>query len=232
MKCATLLSLGLVAITASATLVVERDAAPYKTVIKNITAAVDNLDSAVQAYTSAGSDKQPVLDASDALVRALDAGKSTIASLPNLSAGDAGPLASDLGALSTKSQALTDDIKAKRGVVEAAGECDAVRGKLAEISPSAQALVDEALTKLPKTLQPLAQPYVSTFSSTFNATTDYFSEANCQNGGNGTSTSAGSSTASPTSSQTAASPSGSSGASLLAPAWIMGTVMALFAVCY
>ncbi|TQV97822.1 hypothetical protein V2A60_006455 [Cordyceps javanica] len=237
MKYAAILSLGLAATAAASASIVERDAAPYKKVVESITTAVDNLDSAVQKYSG---DKQPVIDASDALVKALDDGKTTIDGLGSLSAGDAGPLAGDLGTLSAKSQTLTDDLKGKRGDVERAGECDSVRKALGDINTSAQALVDTAVGKIPKGLQSLAQGFVSQFTDGFKETQDYFSTSNCQNGGGGgnatsSSTSSGGSktsgsTSSPTNSQAAATPSGSGAASLLAPVWPLGAALALLAV--
>ncbi|KAK8150178.1 hypothetical protein G3M48_003679 [Beauveria asiatica] len=244
MKYASVLTLGLAA-AASASLA-ERDAEPYKKVIASITTAVDNLDSAVQDYS--GGSKQPVMDASNALVKALDDGKTTIDGLDSLSAGDAGPLTGDLTSLSAKSQTLTNDLKDKRGDVEQAGECDAVRSALGDINTSAQKLVDAAVSKIPKGLQSIASGFVSQFTNGFKQTQEYFSTSNCQDGGgggsNGTSSSTGSggsggsstasslSTASSTSSQTAASPSGTNAAGMLAPVWAMGAVMGVFAVYY
>ncbi len=233
MKYAAILSVGLAAIASAS--IGERDAAPYKKVVQNITSAVENLDSVVQQYN--GGDKQAVLDASNALVKSLDDGKTTIDGLDDLNASDAGPLSGDLMTLSSKSQALTDELKSKRGDVEQASECDSVRKAIGDINTSAQALVKAAVSKIPKTLQPLAQGFVSDFTKSFNDTQDYFSTTNCQNGKTSTAStgSSGSSTAgatsSPTSSQTAAaSPKGSNGASLLAPVWTLGAVMAVFAV--
>ncbi|ATY64588.1 cell wall [Cordyceps militaris] len=232
MKYTAILAVGLA--TAASASIGARDAAPYKTVVQSITTAVDNLDSVVQQYS--GGDKQPVLESSSALVKALDDGKTTIDGLANLTAGDAGALLGDLGTLSTKSQTLTSDLKSKRGEVEQAGECAAVRNAMGEINTSAKALVTTAVGKIPKTFQSLAQGYVSDFTNSFQQTQDYFSTANCQDGaGNGTSTATTSgATGSATGSQTAAaSPSGSSGAaSMMAPVWTLGTAMAVFAVYY
>ncbi len=237
MKYATVLSLSLAAIASAS--IGERDSAPYKKVVESITSSVESLDSAVQSYN--GNDKGPVIDASDALVKSLDDGKTTIDGLDNLSASDAGPLSGVLMTLSSKSQTLTDDLKSKRGDVEKASECDAVRKALGDINTSAQALVDAAVSKIPKGLQTLAQGFVSQFTNSFKDTQEYFSTSNCINGGgggNGTSSSTGGSgssttagsTTSPTSGQTTASPSGKSGAYMLAPVWGLGAVMALFAV--
>lgn len=236
MKYGTVLSLTLAAMASAS--IGERDSAPYKKVVESITSSVESLDSAVQSYD--GNDKTPVIDASDALVKSLDDGKTTIDGLDSLSASDAGPLSGSLMTLSSKSQTLTDDLKGKRGDVEKAGECDAVRKALGDINTSAQALVDAAVSKIPKGLQSLAQGFVSQFTNSFKETQDYFSTSNCINGGgsNSTSSSTGGSgssstagsTTSPTSGQTTASPSGKSGASGLAPVWGWGAVMALFAV--
>lgn len=240
MKYGTVLSLTLAAITSAS--IGERDSAPYKKVVESITSSVESLDSAVQGYD--GNDKTPVIDASDALVKSLDDGKTTIDGLDSLSASDAGPLSGSLTTLSSKSQTLTDDLKGKRGDVEKAGECDAVRKALGDINTSAQALVDAAVGKIPKGLQSLAQGFVSQFTNSFKETQDYFSTSNCVNGGGGgggsnsTSSSTGGSgssstagsTTSPTSGQTTASPSAKNGASGLAPVWGLGAVMALFAV--
>ncbi|KAM3505605.1 hypothetical protein MY11210_007893 [Beauveria gryllotalpidicola] len=249
MKYASALTLGLAA--AASASIAERDAGQYQNVITSITTAVDNLDSAVQDYS--GGDKQPVMNASDALVKALDDGKTTIDGLANLSAGDAGPLTGDLTSLSAKSQTLTNDLKAKRGDVAKAGECDSVRSALGDINTSAQNLVEAAVSKIPKGLQSIASGFVSQFTNSFNQTQDFFSTANCQNGGGGgnngassagsggsstassstaSSSTASSATASATSSQTAASPSGTNAAGMLAPVWAMGAVMAVFAVYY
>lgn len=236
MRYASVLTLGLAA--AASASIAERDAGPYKKVIESITTAVDNLDSVVQEYS--GGDKQPVIDASDALVKALDDGRTTIDGLDNLSAGDAGPLTGDLTSLSAKSQTLTNDLKDKRGDVEKASECDAVRSALGDINTSAQKLVDAAVSKIPKGLQSIASGFVSQFTNGFKQTQDYFSTSNCKDGGNNETSSAGSggsstassSTASSTSSQTAASPSGTNAAGIVAPVWAMGAVMAVFAVYY
>ncbi|KAJ3483906.1 hypothetical protein NLG97_g7192 [Lecanicillium saksenae] len=241
MKCAAIISIGLVAIT-SASIGAEdrkRDAAPYKKVIDSITSAVDTLDDAVKKYSGEKKSK-------------------TIDGLDELQASDAGPLSGSLRSLNTKGETLTDDLKAKRGDVEKAGECDSVREAIQDINKSAQALVNSAVSKVPKGLQSIAQGFVNQFTSSFNTTQDYFSTSNCKNGnsgGGGGSSSAGSSVSSTgsgssasstgsaasgssttapskTSSQTAASPSGSSGASVFSPAWTLGTAMALFAVYY
>lgn len=248
MKFTPILSFSLAAI-ASASLI-ERDAQPYKDVIESINTAVDNLDSAVKSYS--GGDKKPVIDASDSLIKALDDGKKKVGGFGQLDPADALPLSGDLMSLQTKSQTLTDDLKSKRGDVEKAGQCDAVRGALNDISTSSQGLVDAAVSKLPKSLQSLAQPFVEQFVKGFNDTKDYFSTSNCKDGGGGggstTATSMGSqstSTSSSTNSDSStatksggssasASPSdkGKSAASMLAPAWTLGTALGLFALFY
>lgn len=230
MKYATILTTGLAAM-ASASLV-ERSADDYKKIIDGVAEDIDSLDKAVQDYS--GSDKDPVVKASDTLVDTINDANEKIKGLDDVSASDALPLSSSLMSLNTKAQGLTEDLKAKRGDVEKAGECDTVRKAIEKVNSSSQELVNTAISKVPKGLQNIAEGFVSSFTQSFNDTQDYFSSSNCKNGANDSSSggSSASSTTNPsqTSSQTAASPSGSSGASLLAPAWTIGTALLVLAL--
>lgn len=252
MKYTACFGLSLVAIaSASSASIAERDPAPYQKVINSITTDVTALDAAVNKFS--GGDKQPVIDASDALIKAINNGKMTIDGLPDLSASDALPLAGSLTALNTQSQELITDLKRKRSDVENANGCDAVRKALEDINTSSQALVKSAILKVPQSFQTVANGYLSGYTKSFNDTQDYFSAANCKDGGgsgNSTSTTAssasssttnssGGSASSPTtaqssatSSQAAASPSGKNDGTMLAPVWTwtLGTAMVVISV--
>lgn len=218
---------------ASAT-IVERDAGPYKAIIDSITSNVVKLDSAVNKYD--GSDKKPVVDASNTLVKSINDGKTKIDGMGSIDTSDAIPLSQDLKALNTKSQTLTDDLKKKRGTVAKAGECDTVRKAITDINSSAEGLVNSAVSKIPKAYQNLAQTFVDQFTQTFKDTKDYFSEDNCKNGqstgpspsGTGSPTTGAGPTG--TSTQSATSASGSSGSSVLNPVGAAGLLLAAFAM--
>lgn len=190
--------------TVASASVVERDFAPYKKVLDAVGSGISNLDSAVNSYSG---DKKPLLDASDALVKAISSGKTTVDGLDPLTDIDATGLVAPVTDLNTKGDALVADLKKKRDTVSKAGECATVRKSVADINTNSQALIKSVIGKVPPAFQALAAQLAGKLTTTLNQASDDFSEANCKD-----STGGGSSSAAPPASSSAAPPASSSAA--------------------
>jgi uncharacterized protein YoxC len=163
-------------------------------VLTSVGSGIDALDSAAKAFNG---DVAAVKSKADALVAAIQAGKTKVDASGDLALTDALGLTDPVQALTKKGQALADDFKAKRSDVQKANACSTVRTELGDINSASQSLIKSVVGKVPKDAQAIAAQLAAGLTKVLDQASSDFSESNCKDSGSSTpSQSAGSSAAS------------------------------------
>ncbi|KAG5984182.1 hypothetical protein E4U55_005795 [Claviceps digitariae] len=170
--------LALTAVSGAYCLVIPRDGTDVVGVLNGVQSAIDNLDNAVQGWTT---DPEETLDASTKLIKTIKDGVKTADGSAPLNLIDAVMLLGPLHTLNTHAQALVDDLKAKKTQIESQGLCDAVRGQIDEMDTSSKELVDHTLSKIPQYVQSIGKGAAQPILDTIGSAKDAFSEENCGN---------------------------------------------------
>ncbi|KAH7175221.1 cell wall protein [Dactylonectria macrodidyma] len=155
---------------------VERDLATVTEVLSDVSSGIESLDSAVQSFSG---DAGPVQDAAESLVSTINNGKSQVDDSDNLTLGDALGLQDPVQALTEKAQTLTNDLKAQKSAIEAAGLCSTTRSQISSINDASQGLIDSIISKVPEAAQSIAKELASGLTDVLNDAQDAFSESNC-----------------------------------------------------
>ncbi|KAG5984183.1 hypothetical protein E4U55_005796 [Claviceps digitariae] len=156
----------------------ERDSSTISGVLQNVQSDIQNLDSAVKAGVT---DPEPLLKASNALVKTLRDSKAKVDSSSDLTLTDAVKLTQPVQDMAKTSQDLVDNLKAMRGAIEKLGYCDAVRTQTASINDGSQALIKSVVSKVPQEAQDIASQLSAGLVKILNQAQDDFSETNCKN---------------------------------------------------
>jgi uncharacterized protein YqgV (UPF0045/DUF77 family) len=134
--------------------VVERDVKVITGVLSDVGNRLDSLDANVKSFYT---NVQPVQDASDAVVQTLQKGKTTVNAQPMLTLLEAAALTDPVQALQKKGQALLNDLKAKKSVIQNGRYCALVRKDTADINTYSNALITATVSKVPAGAQNLAK---------------------------------------------------------------------------
>ncbi|KAK2589981.1 hypothetical protein QQS21_012335 [Conoideocrella luteorostrata] len=163
-------------------IVAERDLATIKGILDSVKTDLQNLD---QAAKTATDDPEPLLKASNALIKSLKDGKSKADSSSDLTLTDAVGLTQPVQDLTKLGQTLADDFKALRPRVEKLGECDVVRTQISSISSGSDDLIKAVISKVPEAARDIANQLSAGLTKVLKQTQEDFSEQNCKSGGGG-----------------------------------------------
>lgn len=155
---------------------VTRDLATVTSVIAQVSAAIVQLDTAVNAYTG---DKTELEEEAASLVSILESGTTAIAASSSLSLVDALSLSSLVDSLQDLGDQLVSDLIAKRDVVEEEAYCEEVEDQIVEIATDARALVEAIIAKAPTIAQGIAEALAQQFYATLDEGTWAFGTGNC-----------------------------------------------------
>lgn len=177
---------------------VQRDAAPFESVISAVDSAVKQFDTAVKGYS--GGDTTTLLSDSKNIISVTDSGVSSLQNQAQLSDTDAIALTSPVQTLSADVKQSIDDLVAKKSQLVAAGAGGTVESGLQQQLTAANSLSTLISNKVPSSLSSVAQELSSGISSAIQSGIDAFSGL------------ASSATSAPASSATSAPASTSAGA--------------------
>jgi len=155
---------------------VTRDLATVTSVIAQVSAAIVQLDTAVNAYTG---DKTELEEEAASLVSILESGTTAIAASSALSIVDALSLSSLVDSLQDLGDQLVSDLVAKRSVVEEEDYCEEVEDQIVEIATDARALVEAIIAKAPAIAQGIAEALAEEFYATLDEGSWAFATGNC-----------------------------------------------------
>ncbi|POR36331.1 Cell wall mannoprotein 1, partial [Tolypocladium paradoxum] len=158
--------------------VYERDLATITSIINSAGQGIDNLDTAVKAFSG---DPKPVQDASAALLQVLKDGKTKVDGTSNLNLIEALGLQQPVQDLQAKGEILLADLKARKADIEKNNLCDITRQQVTDINTNSKALIDAIVAKVPPAAQAIATSLAAGLVQVLaNAQTE-FSEQNCKN---------------------------------------------------
>ncbi|KAG5953601.1 hypothetical protein E4U53_004557 [Claviceps sorghi] len=167
------------AVSGAYSLVVPRDSQDTINVLNGVQAAIDDLDSAVQEWTT---DPTQTLDASNKLIGKLKDSSKAVQGGAAMNLIDAMMLLGPIGTLKTHAQTLVDDMSAKKQQIESQGLCDAVETQIDEIDNSSKNLVDATVAKIPQFAQGIGKIAAQPIMDAINSAKQAFSKTNCVNG--------------------------------------------------
>ncbi|KAJ2896077.1 hypothetical protein MKZ38_005905 [Zalerion maritima] len=194
MKAVTPLLLTAVGLSSSAgASLSERDLATINSVITQINTDLSALDTAVEAFSSDGTQ---VTSASSTLLSDLMSGTTTVSNTEAITLQEAIGLQQSTAALQTTSTSLMSNLEMKKSAFEQANLCDTVRDQVSELSTQSQNLINAVVSKVPEAAQQVASQLVSEFTATLQQSEASFSTGNCSNA-NGVSSGNGTTSASP-----------------------------------
>ncbi|KAJ6784707.1 hypothetical protein PWT90_00450 [Aphanocladium album] len=157
--------------------VLQRDVAAIVGVLHSVQTDIDNLDTAVKAWTA---DPTPVLDASNKLVAIIGQGTGIVHSSPELSLNDAISLLGPVKDLKGHAQNLVNDLKGKKDVVVKGGLCEAVSSQVTSIGDKSKGLIDATVAKVPRGAQDIAKQQAQGFLDILSDAQSTFSPENCK----------------------------------------------------
>ncbi|KAG6018341.1 hypothetical protein E4U43_003359 [Claviceps pusilla] len=156
----------------------ERDLSTVSGVLQNVQSDIQNVDSAVK---TGGTDPEPLLKASNALVKTLKDSKTKVDGSNDLRLTDAVKLTQTVQDTTKSAQDLVDNLKAMRGTIEKLGYCDAVRTQTSSINDGSQALIKSVISKVPEEAQDIASQLSAGLVKVLKQVQEDFSEQNCKN---------------------------------------------------
>ncbi|KAG6017863.1 hypothetical protein E4U54_001777 [Claviceps lovelessii] len=156
----------------------ERDLGTVSGVLQNVQSDIQNVDSAVKA---GGTDPEPLLKASNALVKTLKDSKTKVDGSNDLGLTDAVKLTQPVQDTTKSAQDLVDNLKAMRGTIEKLGYCDAVRTQTSSINDGSQALIKSVISKVPEEAQDIAAQLSAGLVKVLEQVQEDFSAQNCKN---------------------------------------------------
>lgn len=156
--------------------VLPRDLQDFQDVLAAVETDTDELDAAVNAYNG---NVTPVSDRADDLIATIDTGNGQLTGQPQLSLSDTLILNSDVTDFKEHAQTLVDDLKAKRDQVITDGHCGLVRDKIADISDSANTLIDTIVSKVDPAAESIAEEQAADIRAILQEAADAYNTANC-----------------------------------------------------
>ncbi|OAQ97762.1 hypothetical protein LLEC1_00549 [Akanthomyces lecanii] len=164
-----------------------RDYAAITTVLTNVTDAVQNL-SAVAA--SGKADPATLLRASDRIISAIKSGTASVNATGNLTFVETVHLIGPVHKMSQLSAGLTKNMGKIKGSIENQTLCEVVRLQIGNINQGATALIKAINDRVPSAAVDISQTLSQGIIDTLNDVQTEFSDQNCVNGRNTTTTSA------------------------------------------
>ncbi|KAG5953602.1 hypothetical protein E4U53_004558 [Claviceps sorghi] len=174
---AVLICLASQALARRTMLLAERDFSTISSVLQNVQSDIKSLDSAVKA---GGTDPEPLLKASNALIKTLKDSKTKVDGSSNLALTDAVKLTQPVQDMTNLSQDLVDNLKTARSSIEKLGYCGAVRTQTSKINDESQALIKSVVGKVPQEAQDIATQLSAGLVKVLSQVQDDFSEKNCK----------------------------------------------------
>ncbi|KAG6008166.1 hypothetical protein E4U21_004924 [Claviceps maximensis] len=168
----------LTAIYGAYSLVVPRDGTDIIDVLQGVQSAIDDLDSAVQGWTT---DPTNTLSASKKLIETINNGTKTVNKSESLNFLDALILLWPVANLKTHAQILVDDLTAKKTQIESQGLCDAVLDQINQIDSGSKSLVHNTVSKIPEFEQGIGKGATQPILDAIDGAKDEYSEKNCVN---------------------------------------------------
>ncbi|KAG6008167.1 hypothetical protein E4U21_004925 [Claviceps maximensis] len=158
----------------------ERDLQTITGVLQNVQSDIQSLDSAVKA---GGTDPEPMLKASNTLIKTIKDSKSKVDGSSELTLTDAVKLTQAVQDMTKVSQDLVDNLKTMKATIEKLGYCDAVRTQTSSINDESQALIKSVVSKVPEEAQDIAGQLSAGLVKVLKQVEDDFSAQNCKNSG-------------------------------------------------
>ncbi|KAI0513337.1 hydrophobic surface binding protein A-domain-containing protein [Xylaria bambusicola] len=183
MKTTALLPAAVLAYTAAAEMqlyafpsVDKRDMDAVNTALSQISNAITQLDTSVQAFDKDGS---KVKADAENLVSTIKEGASSVASSGAISLEEALGLQQVAAFLTTAGQKLVKDVQGKKAAFEASDVCEDVKSNIESLGSEAQTFVDAIIKQLPEESQQAAKQLTSGISASLTHGAKFFK---CQKG--------------------------------------------------
>ncbi|KAG5927213.1 hypothetical protein E4U42_002441 [Claviceps africana] len=174
---AVLVCLASQALASGSSPLAERDFDTVSDVLQHVQSDIQGLDSAVKA---GGTDPEPLLKASNALIQTLKDSKTKVDGSSDLALTDAVKLTQPVQDMTKVSQDLVDDLSKVKSTIEKLGYCDAVRMQTSKINDGSQALIKAVVGKVPQEAQDIASQLSAGLVKILKQAQDDFSEQNCK----------------------------------------------------
>ncbi|TQV94422.1 hypothetical protein V2A60_002547 [Cordyceps javanica] len=156
--------------------VAPRALSDFQTVLTTVQTDVDNLDSAINAFTG---NTGPVQSAATVLVSDINSGNSHLSGQPVLNLADTFTLNQQVNTFKAHAKTLVNDIKAKRPTVIQTGNCALVRSNIDSINTAASALIQTIVSKADPAAKNIAQNQAKEIQATLDDGKAYYTVANC-----------------------------------------------------
>ncbi len=156
--------------------VAPRALSDFQGVLNVVQTDIDNLDSAVNAFTG---NTAPVQAAATTLINDLNTGNTNLAGQPVLSLADTFTLNQQVNTFKAHAKTLVTDLKAKRPTVISTGNCALVRNNIDSINTSAGALIQTIVSKANPAAKTIAENQAKEIQATLDDGKAYYTAANC-----------------------------------------------------
>ena len=155
----------------------KRDLATFETVLENVDTGINDLNTAVSAYT--GGPGTNVISVANQLVTTINNGKTTIDAQPQLTLSEALALQQPVKTLTSSATTLVDSLTAKRPLFISNTLCTTARGLVGRISTSSNALINSVVAKVPSAAQGIAERLVRDLRAELTRAQTVVNAANC-----------------------------------------------------
>ncbi|KAJ4144263.1 hypothetical protein LMH87_003153 [Akanthomyces muscarius] len=156
--------------------VAPRALSDFQQVLTTVQTDVDNLDSAINAFTG---NTAPVQSAATTLVNDINSGNSQLSGQPVLSLADTFTLNNQVTSFKNHAKTLVTDIKAKRPTVISTGNCGLVRDNVNAINTAAGALIQTIVAKANPSAKSIAEGQAKDIQAILDDGKAYYTTANC-----------------------------------------------------
>ncbi|PKY05707.1 cell wall manno protein MnpA [Aspergillus campestris IBT 28561] len=181
MKFTALFTLGLATSAIATPSLVQRDGKEVQSLIKDISAKTEALDSAISSYN--GGDASKVQSASEELISVTTKGTETVKAGDDLTSSDALGLTSPIQDLTDKIETAVDNLISKKSKFEAAGAAGEIKAALSEQFDAAKGLAEALSAKVPEALSDIADELSAGITKALQKGVDAYKDA--KDGGNG-----------------------------------------------
>ncbi|PLB40436.1 cell wall manno protein MnpA [Aspergillus candidus] len=181
MKFTALFTLGLATSAIATPSLVQRDGKEVQSLIKDISAKTEALDSAISGYS--GGDAAKVESASEELISVTTKGTETVKSGDDLTSSDALGLTSPIQDLTDKIESAIDNLISKKSKFEAAGAGGKIKSALSEQYDAAKGLAEALSSKVPEALSDIADELSAGITKAIQKGVDAYKDV--KEGGNG-----------------------------------------------
>lgn len=168
---------------------VARDYSVITTVLANVTDAVQGLSTVAK---SGNADPGTLLKASNRIVQAITSGTASVNATGNLTFVETVHLIGPVHKMSQLSADLTKSMGNIKGSIQKQSLCEVVQLQVGNINQGATGLIKAVNDRVPAAAVDISQALSQGITDTLNEIQTQFSDQNCVNGRNETTTSAGS----------------------------------------